>query len=128
MVNWEKRTQNEPKRTQNEPNFKKAKMNVTSYITKGYENISNWAICENEPNQTQNKPNFRGKNMLLRMKINPRPKSLGYYAGQIQALNACDREKAGNRIKSISSAGFLHFIGQTAKICFVIGFDRLIVT
>ncbi len=32
-------------------------MNVTSYITKGYENKSNWAICENEPNQSQNKPN-----------------------------------------------------------------------
>jgi hypothetical protein len=31
-------------------------MNVTSIITKGYENISNWAICENEPKQSQNKP------------------------------------------------------------------------
>ena len=49
---------NEPKRTQNEPKFKKAKMNVTSYITKGYENISNWAICENEPKTNPNKPNF----------------------------------------------------------------------
>jgi len=49
LVKWGKRTQNEPKRTQNEPNFKKAKMNVTSIITKAYKNISNWAICENEP-------------------------------------------------------------------------------
>ena len=32
-------------------------MNVTSYITKGYENKSNWAICENKPKQSQNKPN-----------------------------------------------------------------------
>ncbi|MHC4633065.1 MAG: hypothetical protein ACYS9C_17610, partial [Planctomycetota bacterium] len=52
---------NEPKRTQNEPKFKKAKMNVTSYITKEYENKSNWAICENKPNTKPNKPNFRGK-------------------------------------------------------------------
>ena len=44
-----KRTQTNPKRTQNEPKLKKAKMNVTSIITKGYENKSNWAICENEP-------------------------------------------------------------------------------
>ena len=28
-------------------------MNVTNIITKDYENISNWAICENEPKQTQ---------------------------------------------------------------------------
>jgi hypothetical protein len=33
-------------------------MNVTSYITKEYENKSNWAICENEPNSNPNKPNF----------------------------------------------------------------------
>jgi len=37
-------------------------MNVTSYITKEYENISNWAICENEPKtnqkQTQSNPIF----------------------------------------------------------------------
>ncbi|MGB2806496.1 MAG: hypothetical protein WBC22_02055, partial [Sedimentisphaerales bacterium] len=60
LVKWEKRTQNEPKRTQNEPKSKKAKMNVTYYITKGYENMSNWAICENEPKthpiQTQTNP------------------------------------------------------------------------
>ncbi len=28
-------------------------MNVTSILTKEYENKSNWAICENEPNQSQ---------------------------------------------------------------------------
>ena len=44
---------NEPKTNPNEPNYKKTKMNVTSYITKEYENKSNWAICENEPKQTQ---------------------------------------------------------------------------
>jgi hypothetical protein len=33
-------------------------MNVTSYITKEYENKSNWAICENEPNSNPNKPNL----------------------------------------------------------------------
>jgi hypothetical protein len=48
-----------PKRTQNEPKSKKAKMNVKFYITKGYENKSNWAICENEPKTNPNKPNFK---------------------------------------------------------------------
>ncbi len=47
-----------PKQSQFKPKFKKAKMNVTSIITKGYENKSNWAICENEPNTNPNKPNF----------------------------------------------------------------------
>ena len=49
MYNWTlgqlgktnpKRTQTNPKRTQNEPKFKKAKMNVSSIITVGYENKS----------------------------------------------------------------------------------------
>jgi hypothetical protein len=45
-------------RSRIKPKLKKAKMNVTSYITKGYENKSNWAICENEPKQTQFKSNL----------------------------------------------------------------------
>ncbi|MHC4458326.1 MAG: hypothetical protein ACYS0I_14815, partial [Planctomycetota bacterium] len=45
-----------PKRTQNEPKLRKAKMNVTSIITKGYENISNWVIYENEPKTDPNEP------------------------------------------------------------------------
>jgi len=47
--------------------------------------------------------------MLLRMKINTRLKSLGYYTDEIEAPNAYDREKAGNRINSISAAGLLYF-------------------
>jgi len=34
---------------QNEPNFRKSHMNVTSFITKHYENIANWTLGENEP-------------------------------------------------------------------------------
>jgi hypothetical protein len=33
-------------------------MNVTSYITKEYENKSNWAICENEPNSNPKQTQF----------------------------------------------------------------------
>ena len=40
-------------------------MNVTTYITKEYENISNWALYENEPKTNPNKPNFKGKIMML---------------------------------------------------------------
>ncbi|MBW8038704.1 MAG: hypothetical protein FVQ85_01750 [Planctomycetes bacterium] len=52
-----------PKRTQTNPikaNFQNAKMNVTAFLTKEYENKSNWAIYENKanfnPKQTQTKP------------------------------------------------------------------------
>jgi hypothetical protein len=48
------------KQSQTNPNkakSKKAKMNVTSILTKDYENISNWAICENEP---KTNPTCRG--------------------------------------------------------------------
>jgi hypothetical protein len=54
---------NEPKTNPNEPKTnpitKKPKMNVTSIVTKDYENKSNWAICENKPNSNPNKANFR---------------------------------------------------------------------
>ena len=47
------------KQSQTNPNkakLKKAKINVFPLLTKDYENISNWAICENEPNQSQTNP------------------------------------------------------------------------
>jgi hypothetical protein len=66
--------------------------------------------------------------MLLRMKINTRRKPLGYCADEIEAHNAYDREKIGNRINSISAVDLLHFTGQRAKICIVFRFDRLIFT
>ena len=56
-----------PKRTQTNPikaNFQKAKMNVNKVLTKDYENMSNWAICENKPNTNPNKAN------LLKAKMN----------------------------------------------------------
>jgi hypothetical protein len=41
-------------------------MNVTTIITKNYENISNWAIYENEPKSNPNKP----KKMRRLLKVN----------------------------------------------------------
>jgi len=41
------------KQSQNKANFRKAKMNVTSFITKYYENKPNWTLGENKPNQSQ---------------------------------------------------------------------------
>jgi len=45
---------------QNKPNFRNAQMNVSTVITKDYENIANCKLCENKPNtnpiQTQSKP------------------------------------------------------------------------
>ena len=80
-------------------------MNVNRVLTMDYEIMSNWAICENEPNQTQNKANFRGKKMLLRMTINTRRKSLGYYTDEIEAPNACDRAVAGCRLPGVKTRG-----------------------
>jgi len=42
---------------QNKPNFRKAKMNVTSFYTVDYENKSNWKLGQNKPNQSQYKAN-----------------------------------------------------------------------
>ncbi len=35
---------------QNKPNFRKSQMNVNSYNTTDYENISDWTIGQNKPN------------------------------------------------------------------------------
>ncbi len=40
------------KQSQNKPNFRKARMNLNFYLTKDYENKSNWTLGENKPNQT----------------------------------------------------------------------------
>jgi len=48
-----------PKRTQTNPNLKRPKVNVTDALTKGYENKSNWAICENEPNSNPIQTQFQ---------------------------------------------------------------------
>jgi len=45
------------KRTQNEPNFRKAKMNVTSFLTKDYENKTLGGRGKNKPNTN---PTCRG--------------------------------------------------------------------
>ncbi len=54
----------------NKANFRKSQVNVTSLITKDYENKSNWTLGENKPNskpiQTQTNPikaNFRKAQM-----------------------------------------------------------------
>ena len=91
---------------QNEPNFRKSQMNVNKVLTKDYEKKSNWTLGENEPKtnpikantkpikankmpkQTQYKAKqsqFQRQKMLLRMKINPRRKSFGHYADEIEA-------------------------------------------
>jgi len=38
---------------QNKPNFRKAAMFLNFYLTKDYENKSNWTLGENEPKQSQ---------------------------------------------------------------------------
>jgi len=43
---------------QNKPNFRKSQMNVNPYITRNYENISNWTLGENKPNSNPIKPNL----------------------------------------------------------------------
>ncbi|MBW8039507.1 MAG: hypothetical protein FVQ85_05860 [Planctomycetes bacterium] len=44
---------NEPKTNPIKANLINARMNVNKELTKDYEKMSNWAICENEPNQSQ---------------------------------------------------------------------------
>ncbi len=54
---------------QNKPNFRKAKMFVKSYITKDYENISNWTLGQNKPNSNPIKTNFRKAQMNVNLTL-----------------------------------------------------------
>jgi len=54
---------------QNKPNFQKAKMNVNPYITKEYENISDWTLGQNKPNSNPNKPNFKKAQMNVNLTL-----------------------------------------------------------
>jgi hypothetical protein len=61
----EKQTQykanTKPIQSQYKPNSRKAKMNVTSILTKDYENIANWNLVKTKPIQTQYKANTNPK-------------------------------------------------------------------
>jgi len=43
---------------QNKPNFLDAQMNVSSVLTKDYENKSNWKLGENKPNTKPKQTQF----------------------------------------------------------------------
>jgi len=45
-----------PLKMQNKPNLLSARMNVTSFITKDYENISPTKKCQNKPNLVRHSP------------------------------------------------------------------------
>ncbi len=97
-------------------------MNTSNLILRDYEEMDTWWAGKNEPKTNPNEPNLsrrslwrsriKGKKMLLRMTINTRRKSLGYYADEIEAPNTYDREKSGNRINGIFT-GLLYFHGKT---------------
>jgi len=124
-----KQSQFKPNQTQNEPKLKKAKMNVTTAITKGYENKPPIRAPKKQiqtskrqkPMQTSLpkgimkktafsgtgktnpiKPNFRANIMLLRMTINPRRVSLCHYAD----WRLVDR-KIPNRINEFWATNFI---------------------
>ena len=43
---------------QNKPNFQESQMNANVFITKDYENKSDWTIGQNKPNSNPIKPNL----------------------------------------------------------------------
>ncbi|MFH1881150.1 MAG: hypothetical protein ABIL62_00380, partial [Planctomycetota bacterium] len=48
---------------QNKPNLLDAQMNVSSIVTKEYENKHNWTLSENKPNSNPIKPNLKRAKM-----------------------------------------------------------------
>ena len=54
---------------QNKPNFPDAQMNISSVLTKDYENVPLHRHRQNKANQTQFKPNFHNAKMKQNFKI-----------------------------------------------------------
>jgi len=54
---------------QNKPNFQKSQMNVNSYYTKVYENISDWTLGQNKPNSNPIKANFQKAQMNVNLTL-----------------------------------------------------------
>jgi len=54
---------------QNKPNFQKAQMNANVFITKDYENKSNWTLGQNKPNSNPIKPNFKKAKMNVNLYV-----------------------------------------------------------
>ena len=67
--NKPKTNPNKAKTNPNKAKFKKAKMNVNKVLTKGYENKSNWAICENKPNLSR-RSLWRSRNQSQSLQVN----------------------------------------------------------
>ena len=65
---------------QNKANFRNAKMNVNTVITKDYENKSNWTLGENKPNTKPIKANTKP------IKANKMPKQTQYKPNQTQPV------------------------------------------
>ena len=74
-------------------------MNVNKVLTTDYEKRTLGERGKNEPKTNPIKPNScppsvwrdRGKKMLLRLTINGRRVSFGYYADEVEAAKAYDR-------------------------------------
>jgi len=62
-------------------------MNVNSLITKDYRKKDDFAVRKTNPIQNQ----FQRQKMLLRLTVNGRRKSFGYYADEIEAAKVYDR-------------------------------------
>ena len=54
---------------QNKPNFRKSQMNVNIFLTKAYENKSNWTLGENKPNSNPIKPNLQNAKMNVNLYV-----------------------------------------------------------
>jgi len=54
---------------QNKPNFRKAQMNVNSFITKDYRKNDAFAVQKNKPNSNPNKPNLPDDQMNVTIYI-----------------------------------------------------------
>ncbi len=54
---------------QNKPNFLRSQMNVKSYNTMDYENLSDWTIGQSKPNSNPIKPNLRKAQMNVNLTL-----------------------------------------------------------
>ncbi|MBA7507281.1 hypothetical protein ES706_05999 [subsurface metagenome] len=90
---------------QNKPNLQDAKMNVSSTLTKDYENKHNWTLGQNKPNSNPIKPNFQKAQMNVNLTLTKDYRKKDDFVVRINKPNLVRRRRIANERKCLYYKG-----------------------
>ena len=93
---------------QSKPNLLDGQMNVSSILTKDYENISNWTFGQSKPNSNPIKPNSRKAKMNVNSLITKCYRKNDVFAAQKTNPIKPNQTQSQNPIPTLRQAFFAH--------------------